>query len=64
MQPRRLPFTHMSLPPSVRAVTDVVALVVTKDALERELRRAGWMRLFVEAGIARFAELDEIRRRA
>ena len=49
---------------SVRAVTDVAALVVTRDALERELGRAGWMRSFVEAGIARFAELDEIRRRA
>ena len=49
---------------SVRAVTDVTALVVTADALERELGRAGWMRSFVEAGIARFAELDELRRRA
>jgi serine/threonine-protein kinase len=57
-------FTGARRVASVRAVTDVVALVVTKEALERELGRAGWMRSFVEAGIARFVELDEIRRRA
>jgi len=47
---------------SVRAVTDVTALVVTREALERELGRSGWMRAFVEAGIVRFAELDGRRR--
>ena len=47
---------------SVRAVTDVTALVVTREALERELGRSGWMRAFVEAGIVRFAELDGLRR--
>jgi serine/threonine-protein kinase len=47
---------------SVRAVTDVTALVVTHQALERELGRSGWMRAFVEAGIVRFAELDGLRR--
>jgi serine/threonine-protein kinase len=57
-------FTGTRRVASVRAVTEVVALVVTRDALEREFGRAGWMRSFVEAGIARFAELDEIRRRA
>ena len=57
-------FTGVRRVASVRALTDVVALVVTRDALERELGRAGIMRPFVEAGIARFAELDEIRRRA
>jgi serine/threonine-protein kinase len=56
-------FTGSTRVASVRAATDVVALVVTRDALERELGRAGWMRSFVEAGIERFAELDEIRRR-
>jgi eukaryotic-like serine/threonine-protein kinase len=57
-------FTGARRVASVRAMTDVTALVVTRDALERELERAGLMRSFVEAGIARFAELDEIRRRA
>jgi serine/threonine protein kinase len=47
---------------SVRAVTDVVALVVTREALERDLGRASWMRAFVEAAILRFAELDDLRR--
>ena len=47
---------------NVRAVTDVTALVVTREALEQELGRASWMRAFVEAAIARFAELDDLRR--
>jgi len=57
-------FTGKRRVASVRAVTDVIALVVTPDALERELGRAGLMRSFIEAAIARFAELDEIHRRA
>jgi serine/threonine-protein kinase len=47
---------------SVRAATDVTALVVTREALEQELGRASWMRAFVEAAIVRFAELDALRR--
>jgi serine/threonine-protein kinase len=47
---------------SVRAVTDVTALVVTREALQQELGRASWMRAFVEAAIVRFAELDDLRR--
>jgi eukaryotic-like serine/threonine-protein kinase len=48
---------------SVRALTDVTALVVTPAALERELGRASWMRAFVEAAVVRFIELDDVRRR-
>lgn len=56
-------FTGAPRVASVRAVTDVTALVVTPDALDRELGRATWMRSFVEAAIERFAELDALRRR-
>jgi len=49
---------------SVRATTDVTALVVTRDALEQEFGRAGWMRAFVEAAIERFVERDELTRGA
>ncbi len=49
---------------SVRALTDVTALVVTRDAFEHELTRASWMRPFFDAAVARFVELDERRRRA
>jgi CRP-like cAMP-binding protein len=48
---------------SVRALTDVSAFVVTRDALERKLDRASWLRAFVDAGVRRFVELDEARRR-
>ena len=56
-------FTGARRVASVRAVTDVTALVVTPAALEHELGRASWLRVFVEAAIARFVELDEVRRR-
>jgi serine/threonine protein kinase len=56
-------FTGARRVASVRAVTDVMALVVTRQALEREIGRASWVRVFVEAGIERFAELDEMQRR-
>ena len=56
-------FTGARRVASVRAVTDVTALVVTPAALEQELGRASWMRAFVEAAIARFVELDDVRRR-
>jgi len=42
----------------VHALTDVTALVVTPAALERELSRSGWVRAFIAAAVARFAELD------
>lgn len=47
---------------SVRALTDVTALVVTRESLESELGRAGWMRAFVQAAVERFAELDAVQR--
>jgi serine/threonine-protein kinase len=56
-------FTGAPRVASVRALTDVTVLVVTPAALEQELSRASWMRAFVEATIARFMELDEVRRR-
>jgi eukaryotic-like serine/threonine-protein kinase len=56
-------FTGSTRVANVRATTDVRVLVVTREALERELGRASWMRTFVEAAIARFVELDEVRRR-
>jgi serine/threonine-protein kinase len=47
----------------VHALTDVTALVVTSAALERELSRSGWVRAFITAAVARFAELDLLQRR-
>ena len=44
---------------NVEAATDVTALVVTRPALEQELARATWMRVFVDAAVQRFASLDE-----
>lgn len=46
----------------VHALTDVTALVVTPAALERELSRSGWVRAFINAAVARFAELDLLQR--
>src|SRR5262249_409401 len=48
-------FTGSTRVANVRATTDVRVLVVTRDALERELGRASWMRAFVEAAIGRVA---------
>jgi serine/threonine-protein kinase len=56
-------FTGARRVASVRATSDVTALVVTPAALEQELGRASWMRAFVEATVARFVELDDVRRR-
>jgi serine/threonine-protein kinase len=56
-------FTGARRVASVRAITDVTALVVTPAALEQELGRASWMRAFVEAAVVRFIELDRVRRR-
>lgn len=47
----------------VHAETDVSTLVVTRDALERELARSTWVRAFIQAAVARFAELDVAQRR-
>ncbi|MGD8860216.1 MAG: cyclic nucleotide-binding domain-containing protein [Myxococcales bacterium] len=44
---------------SVLALTEVTALRVTRDALERELERAGWLKPFVEALASRFIERDQ-----
>jgi serine/threonine-protein kinase len=47
----------------VHALSDVTALLVTPDALERELSRSGWVRGFIAAAVTRFAELDLAQRR-
>ena len=47
----------------VHAITDVVVLVVTPSALDRELERSGWVRAFINAAVARFMELDLAQRR-
>jgi serine/threonine-protein kinase len=44
---------------SVRAVTDVTAMVVTRQSLEEELGKDGWMGHFVRALADRFADLDQ-----
>jgi serine/threonine-protein kinase len=46
---------------SVEATADVTALVVTRRALEQEFARAGWMRVFVDAAVQKFASLDQER---
>ncbi|MGH7895218.1 MAG: cyclic nucleotide-binding domain-containing protein, partial [Candidatus Binatia bacterium] len=43
----------------VEAMTDVTALVITRPALDEELARASWMRVFVDAAVHRFASLDQ-----
>ena len=42
----------------VVAAGDVTVLVVTRDALERELDHSTWMRSFVGALTRRFVDLD------
>jgi serine/threonine-protein kinase len=44
---------------SVLATSNVTALRVTRDALERELERTGWLKPFVEALAGRFIERDQ-----
>jgi len=51
-------FSDIARTASVVAANDVTVLVVTRDALERELDRNTWMRSFVEAITERFLELD------
>ena len=43
---------------SVAAVDDVELTVITREALERELDRAAWMRTFVTALAERFLDVD------
>ncbi|HYR95095.1 MAG TPA: protein kinase [Candidatus Binatus sp.] len=43
---------------TVEATTDVTALLVTRSALEQEVRRNGWMRALIEAAVERFVEVD------
>ena len=43
---------------TVEAMTDVTALLVTRNALEQEISRNTWMRAFIEAAVERFVELD------
>jgi serine/threonine protein kinase len=45
----------------VEAMEDVTALVITRQALEREYARAAWMRVFVDAAVQKFASLDQER---
>jgi len=51
-------FSDIARTASVVAASDVTVLVVTRDALERELDRNTWMRSFVEALTERFLDLD------
>ena len=43
---------------TVEAKTDVTTIVVTREALERELDRSPWLRSFVRAVAQRFVDLD------
>jgi eukaryotic-like serine/threonine-protein kinase len=43
---------------SVLAVSDVTLVRVTRDALQRELERTGWLKTFVEGLAQRFIEVD------
>jgi serine/threonine-protein kinase len=51
-------FTSSTRTATIIAGTDVMALVVTRAALERELDRHDWLRAFVRAVAERFVDLD------
>jgi serine/threonine-protein kinase len=51
-------FTSGTRTATVLARTDVTAIVVTREALERELDRSPWLRAFVRAVALRFVDLD------
>jgi hypothetical protein len=53
-------FTSSTRTATIRAKTEVTALVVTRAALERELDRNAWLRAFVQAVAERFVELDNL----
>jgi hypothetical protein len=42
----------------VLAKTEVITIVVTREALERELDRSPWLRAFVRSVAQRFVDLD------
>jgi serine/threonine-protein kinase len=52
-------FTQKPRTASVRAVTDAVLLVVTRDALSKAVGLNSWMGAFVKALADRFREVDE-----
>jgi len=51
-------FTSGTRLATVVAKTDVTVIVVTREALDRELDRSQWLRSFVRAVAQRFVELD------
>ena len=51
-------FTSGTRTATVVAKTDVITIVVTREALERELDRSPWLRAFVRAVALRFVDLD------
>lgn len=51
-------FTSGTRTATVIAKTDVATIVVTREALERELDRSPWLRAFVRAVAERFVDLD------
>lgn len=51
-------FTQKPRTASVRAVTELVTKVVTRESLERELGRNNWMAAFVKALAERFVDVD------
>ncbi|HKP60365.1 MAG TPA: cyclic nucleotide-binding domain-containing protein [Polyangiales bacterium] len=51
-------FTAGTRTATVIAKTDVTAIVVTREALDRELDRSPWLRAFVRAVALRFVDLD------
>ncbi len=53
-------FTSSERVASVRALTEVRALVVTRDSLNRELAASSWMRAFVQTAAERFLEADRL----
>ena len=48
---------------SVRALTDMSAMVVTRAALDRELTRAPWMGSFLREAAERYSEAEALRER-
>ncbi len=51
-------FTSAERTASVRALTDVSALLVTRASLNRELTASSWVRAFVQTSVERYLEAD------
>jgi serine/threonine-protein kinase len=51
-------FTSAKRTASVRALTDVSALLVTRASLNRELTASSWVRAFVQTSVERYLEAD------